>query len=278
MITNESPAGRHVDQRQEGPEEHHRAAQVADEDQQDHRRAPDHQQWPEVLERRQHEAHELPSADHQHLPALVQVAGEEDDDADLRQLSGLEGDRPEVDREVGVVDGVPQEARQNQQDDPGERDQVAVALEGLVVAQEDDGRREEDEPEHEPVGLVARKTLIEAIEHHEPERRQQGDQGEEERVGVGQPDPDHEVRRDADGEEIGPVEDARIELIGVGDQHGRESGRDQQGDRDQGKELASAGAQLFLACWPFELAPDFFFFSSPAQAEVAAAAPPSASP
>ena len=29
----------------------------------------------------------------EHLPALVQVAGEEDDDADLGQLGRLEGDR-----------------------------------------------------------------------------------------------------------------------------------------------------------------------------------------
>ena len=46
------PAGGDVEQRQEGAEEHQRAAEVADEDEHQHRRAPDDQQRPEVLQRR----------------------------------------------------------------------------------------------------------------------------------------------------------------------------------------------------------------------------------
>ena len=45
-----------------------------------------------------------PRGDREHLALLGQVAGEEDDDADLRQLGGLEGDRADVDAQVGAVD------------------------------------------------------------------------------------------------------------------------------------------------------------------------------
>ena len=48
---------------------------------------------PEMLERRQHQPGDVARPDDEHLPVLVQVAGQEDDDADLRQLGRLEGDR-----------------------------------------------------------------------------------------------------------------------------------------------------------------------------------------
>ena len=86
-------AGRHVEQGEEGGEEHQRAAQVADEDEHEHRGAPDDQQRPEVLERRQGHAEDPTGADDQDLAVLAQVAGEEDDDADLRELGRLEGER-----------------------------------------------------------------------------------------------------------------------------------------------------------------------------------------
>ena len=83
--------GRHVEQGEEGGEEHQRAAEVADEDEHEHRGAPDDQHRAEVLERRQGHAEHPPGADDQHLAVLAQVAGEEDDDADLRELGRLEG-------------------------------------------------------------------------------------------------------------------------------------------------------------------------------------------
>ena len=41
---------------------------------------------------------------HEHLARVAQVRGEEDDDGDLPELRRLEGDRPELDAEVGAVD------------------------------------------------------------------------------------------------------------------------------------------------------------------------------
>ena len=77
-------------------------------------------------------------ADDQHLAVLAQVAGEEDDDADLRELGRLEGERADLDPEVGAVDLLadPRQARRQQQQQADDGDRVAVALEHVVVAQE----------------------------------------------------------------------------------------------------------------------------------------------
>ena len=63
-----------------------------------HRRAPDDEQRAEVLERRDRDAEDAPRALHEHLARVAQVAGQEDDDRDLRELGRLERDRPDVDR------------------------------------------------------------------------------------------------------------------------------------------------------------------------------------
>ena len=108
-----------VEQRQEGAEEHQRAPEVADVDEHQHRRTPDDEQRAEVLQRRDRQPRDAAGCDREQLPLLVQVAGEEDDDADLGDLGRLEGERPEVDVEVGAVDLRPdarQPRRQQQQD------------------------------------------------------------------------------------------------------------------------------------------------------------------
>ena len=84
-------AGGDVEQRQERAEEHQRAAEVADEDDHQHRDAPDDEHRAEVLERRDREPEEAPRRDREQLALLGQVAGEEDDDAELRDLRRLEG-------------------------------------------------------------------------------------------------------------------------------------------------------------------------------------------
>ena len=127
--------------------------------------------------------------------------------------------------------------------DADDRDQVAVALEHLVVAQEDDRQRKQDQADHEPGRLVAREPLVEAEEHHDAECRQQRYEWEKEGVGVGQARADHEVRREADAEEVEAVEDAEVvDLIGLDDQDRGESRGDQQRDWNQREELSAASA------------------------------------
>ena len=123
----------------------------------------------------------------EHLARVAQVGREEDDDRDLRQLGGLEGDRADADAEVGAVDLLadPRHARQQQEQDARGRDDVAVALEDPhVLAQAMIVRREDDEPDDEPLRLLAGEVLVEAVEHHEPEARERRDEREEVRVGV----------------------------------------------------------------------------------------------
>ena len=140
-----------------------------------------------MLERRQRHPEDPAGADDQDLAVLAQVAGEEDDQADLRELGRLKGERADLDPEVGAVDLLadPRQARRQQQQQPDDGDRVAVALEHVVVAQELDRQGEEHEAEHEPVGLVAGQAGVDPVDHHQAEGHQQRHQREEVRVGIG---------------------------------------------------------------------------------------------
>ena len=144
---------------------------------------------------------------HEDVAGLAQVAREEDDDPELRELGRLELDRAELDREEGAVDlrADARQARQHEQGDAAGRDQVAVALQHVVVADQQDRGAEEDEPDHEPLRLLARQLRVDPVDQHEPDRRQQGGEREQVRVGVGQARADEQVRDDAQAEEDGAV-------------------------------------------------------------------------
>ena len=87
-------AGGDVEHREEDPELEERAAEVVRLHEHEHRGAPDQEQRPEVLD---------PPL-RQHLPLVAQVAGEEDDQEDLRQLARLELERADLHPEAGAVD------------------------------------------------------------------------------------------------------------------------------------------------------------------------------
>src|SRR5260221_6151215 len=193
-----------------------------------------------MLEGWKGDAEPLPRADDQHLTVLAQVAGEKDDDADLRELGRLEGKRPDLHAEVGAVDLLtdPGQPWRQQQQQPDHRDRIAVALEHVVVAQELDRQCEEDKAKHEPVRLIAGQALVDPVDHHQPEGGQQGNQGEEVGIGVRQSQPQVDVGSDADREEVGAVDETEIAETGVllGEPRG-EPGAEQERDRDQGEEL-----------------------------------------
>ena len=182
---------------------------------------------------------------HQHVPGVAEIARQEDDDRDLGELGRLELDRPDLDRQERAVDLVAdaRQARHHQQRDPHRGDRVAVALEHVVVAQEDDRGAEGDQPDHEPLRLLARQLGVDAVDHHQPERRQRGRQREQVGVGVGQPGADEQVREHAQAEEHQAVGGGGVaHVLGAAHKHRREAGADQQGDRDQAEQLARAGA------------------------------------
>ena len=133
-------SGGDVEHREEDPEVEERAAEVVRLDEDEHRRAPDREQRPEVLQAPLRE----------HLPLLAQVAGEEDDQRDLRQLARLELERADLHPEPGAVDrrrrgrAAPAASAAPTARDPEE---VLVALEHAeVVAQQDEREREAPTP------------------------------------------------------------------------------------------------------------------------------------
>src|SRR2546425_11307184 len=119
-------ACRNVEHCEEDPVVEERRAEVVGLDEDEHRAAPDDEQRPEVLQ---------PSL-RKHLALLAEVAGEEDDQAELRDLAWLELKRAEVDPEPGAVDGgaEPGQRRKNEQPDCRQAEDVLVALQPAVVA------------------------------------------------------------------------------------------------------------------------------------------------
>src|SRR6185503_11960964 len=87
------PRGRDVEHREEDPEVEERRPEVVRLDENEHRSAPDQKQRTEVLQ----------PALRQDLALLAQVAREEDDQEDLRQLARLELERAEMNPEARAV-------------------------------------------------------------------------------------------------------------------------------------------------------------------------------
>ena len=199
-------------------------------------------------------AGEAPRALHEHLARVAQVRGEEDDDRDLAELGRLEGDRADADAQVGAVDLLAdaRHARQQEQQQPGRGDRVAVALEHAEVAQEDDRGGEQHEPDHEPLRLLARERLVDPVDHDQAEARQHRDEREQVRVRVGQRDADHQVAAQAQREEGGAVGERHVgELGGLLDEDRGEARGEQQRRRDEREQLPVAGAH---SSWPFSSA------------------------
>ncbi len=241
----QQPVRGDVDDGEEAAEEHQRRADVLDEEEHRHRRAPDEQQRAEVLERRQRDAGDPPPARDQQLARVAQVAGQEDDDRDLGELGGLEGQRAELHAEVGAVDALadPGHAREQQEQDPGHRDRVAVALEDAVVAQQDDRRREQDQPEHEPLRLLAGERLVDPVDHHQPEAGEHREQREQVRVGVGQREAQHDVGDEAQPQEHGAEgqRDVGEDVVAL-DEHRGEAAGDEQRRGHEREQFAVARA------------------------------------
>ena len=249
-----------VQQREERAEEHQRGAELARQQQRRHRRAPHDQHRPELLHRRQRHPEHAPAGGDEDLAVVAQVAGEEDHQRDLRQLRRLEGDAAHVHVEVGAVDFLadPGHPRQHRHADPHGDDRVAVALQhaDAGAAQRQDRRREQHQPQHHPLRLLARQRGVDAVHHHDPHARQHRPEREQVGVGVGQREADHEVPRQAQPEEDRAVGERHAG--GVVERHvrrrpragallldedRREPRRHQQGGGQQAEQLAVAGAE-----------------------------------
>ena len=101
------------------------------------------------------------------LAILTQIRREKDDQEDLRELAGLEAKRAEVDPEPGTVDCRPEpgDARQEQEHDRADPEEVLVLLEDAVVtAQAQQRSREERNPDDDPQPLPERVLVVQAVD------------------------------------------------------------------------------------------------------------------
>ena len=89
-----------------------------------------------------------------------QVAGEEDREADLGRLTGLEAERSEVDPDARAVDGAAddRQQREDQQRDGGEPERVGERLEPAVVAHGEQDAGERRDADDRPDRAVSWRT------------------------------------------------------------------------------------------------------------------------
>jgi hypothetical protein len=181
---------------------------------------------------------------HEELAVVGEVAREVEDEAELRELGGLEPHGPERNREEGAVlrmadAGHP---RSEQEQHAGERQHVPVFPQhAVVLAQREDRAGIGDEPDHEPRGLVAREALVDPVELDQPEAGEHRDEWQQVRVGIGQRDRRDDVRDHDEPEESGAVEEGDVrEVARVVREHRREPDGDEQRRRDQESEVTDA--------------------------------------
>ena len=191
------------------------------------------------------DAEDAPRRHGQHLAALAEVAGEEDDEQDLGELARLDLELTDAQPEAGAVDRGAERDRQEQQPDRDRAARVLERLEPADVAGDDHHGDEQHQAEQHPDPLVAGQLRRDPVDLDQADGGQHRGDRQHVRIGVGQHDPDDSVR-----DEVGEREEqrggqrCRRELLGAGQLDGGEAGRrDQQRQRDQA-ELAVAARQV----------------------------------
>ncbi len=239
-----APRG-HVQDRQERPKEEQAGAQVLHEDHQDHGQAPDGEQGGQIAKGRQGNAQHPPRAHREHLPDVDQIGGEEDHQEDLAELGRLEAYRPQDDPQTGAVDLPPQAGGQQEKEDTGDADEVAVLAQPLQPAHEHQGEEERRQTHDQPDGLLACELLVEAEDHQDAQGRQQSRDGQEIGIRVGD---QHSPPDMGDGEER--QEHPAVEERRPGEHGGlcRVDESEPQSRQDQGRDEEEQFAVAGLHC------------------------------
>ena len=189
------PLGGDVQHDQEQAEEQQAGAEVALEDQDAEADQPHRQDRAEVAAAGQVDEEDAATGQRERVAVQHQVAGERDDEEDLRDLARLEAERAEVDPDPGTVDGAAddREHRQQQQQDRGEAAGVGEALQHAVVAQQHQRRHEEQHAERHPDQLLLGEAVrlvgglvgeVEPVDDREAEPVEGRDHRQQHRVGV----------------------------------------------------------------------------------------------
>ncbi len=246
-----------VEHHQEEPEEQQRGAQVALEDQHAEADQPHRQHRPQVAAAGQVDAEHPSSGQGQRVTVQHEVAGEEEHQQDLGQLTGLEAERAEPDPDPGAVDGGAEhrQQRHHQQHQGRETRGVGEGLQSAVVAHHDQDEDEQDRAQRHPDQLVARErpdraagggvAEVDAVDDRQTEAVEGGDDRQQHRVGVRREDADHDVAAQAQGGQPAAVPD---DVGGHGALHAQAHGgvrahADQQGQQQQ-EELGAPAAPV----------------------------------
>ncbi len=228
-----------VDHRQHDAVQQQRRAHVVHHRDNAERDAGHRQQRTEVPRRRQGDAEQPPVRHRQQLPALAQVAGQEDDEQQLGELARLHLHAADPDPELGPVDGGADDHGQQQQDDGSHPEGVLVRLQPPVVADEQDQRQEARHADHDPDRLVARQQRVQPVDLGQAHRRQQRGQREQPGIRVRQPRAQAEVRDEVQRQEEPRVHQRRAgDLLLARGVHAEEADPREEGDREQVDELA----------------------------------------
>jgi hypothetical protein len=138
-----------------------------------------------VLYVREVEPQHAPGGDREQLLSLGEIRGEEDDEADLRELAGLERERADPDPELRPVYLLTERDRQQEQPHAYETQQVLVAGEHPDVANEDERGDEARDAHDRPCHLRGTESLgRQAIHRGEPQGVEDGRDRQDQRVGV----------------------------------------------------------------------------------------------
>ena len=220
--TDHQPAGalgRDVQHHQEETEEQQRRTEVTLEHEDAEADQPHGEDRPEVASAGEVDPCEPPTGQGQRVPVQDQVAGEEDHQADLGDLTGLEAERPDVDPDPGAVDRRAQERhqREEQQDDRGEPEGVGERLEPPVVADDHEDADEQRDADGHPdqlvlgegvgVGVLLQVRQVDPVDDREAEPVECADDRQQDRVGVRREEPDHDMAGDAQGGQPAAVRD-----------------------------------------------------------------------
>ena len=202
--------GRDVEHGDEEAEEEERGAEVAFEDEDADAGDPRDDDGAEVAQPREADAEDLRAREHELIAVGDEVAGEEDREEDLRDLTGLERQRSDADPDAGAVDR-PAEARdegQQEEEEGEEARDVGVAAQPAVVAEDDEHGDREPHAERHPDELLGgaveelHATEVDAVDHRQAESVEEDGDGHEDGVGVLRLPPHDDV--DEEGESRQP--------------------------------------------------------------------------
>ena len=203
----------------------------------------DRQQEPRL---REAQRADLPRAAGDQLAVVGQVAGEEDGQRQLGELTWLEVDRAEADPDPGAAERAaePRHERQQQQADAGEQEDPAVAGQVGGPLHDDQRQHEGADGQHAPGRLQAGQVFVQPSDHDVADAVKDGGQRQQGPVSaLGEP-PHTEVgdeqQPEEDGEERDDPRRDDGELAERGERVG--AGRDERGHHDQRQLRRATGA------------------------------------